>query len=35
VAGPFVPALLVLAYGLFANPIHNLAVQGARALGLH
>jgi NADH-quinone oxidoreductase subunit N len=35
VAGPFVPALLVLAYGLFANPIHNLAVQGATALGLH
>jgi NADH-quinone oxidoreductase subunit N len=34
-AGPFVPALLVLAYGLLANPIHNLAVQGAAALGLH
>jgi NADH-quinone oxidoreductase subunit N len=34
-AGPFVPAVLVLAYGLLANPIHNLAVQGAAALGLH
>ena len=28
------PALLVLAYGLFANPIHSLAAQGATALGL-
>ncbi|PZR90410.1 MAG: hypothetical protein DLM67_17695 [Candidatus Nephthysia bennettiae] len=34
-AGPFVPAVLVLAYGLLANPIHSLAVQGAAALGLH
>lgn len=33
--GPFVPAVMVLTYGLFANPIHNLAVQGAAALGLH
>jgi NADH-quinone oxidoreductase subunit N len=32
--GPLVPALLVLAYGFFANPIHDLAVQGAAALGL-
>jgi NADH-quinone oxidoreductase subunit N len=28
------PAALVLAYGLFANPIHSLAAQGAAALGL-
>jgi NADH-quinone oxidoreductase subunit N len=34
-AGPFIPAVLVLAYGLLANPIHNLAVQSAAALGLH
>jgi NADH-quinone oxidoreductase subunit N len=33
--GPLVPAALVLAYGVFANPIHGLAVQGATALGLH
>jgi NADH-quinone oxidoreductase subunit N len=33
--GPFVPAVLVLAYGFLANPIHNLAVQSAAALGLH
>jgi NADH-quinone oxidoreductase subunit N len=33
-AGPFVPAVVVLAYGLLANPIHNLAIQGAAALGL-
>jgi hypothetical protein len=32
--GALVPAGLVLAYGFFANPIHNLAVQGAAALGL-
>jgi NADH-quinone oxidoreductase subunit N len=32
--GALVPALLVLAYGFFANPIHGLAVQGAAALGL-
>lgn len=33
--GAFVPGVLVLAYGLFANPIHNLATQGAAALGLN
>jgi NADH-quinone oxidoreductase subunit N len=27
-------AFLIAAYGLFANPIHGLAVQGAAALGL-
>jgi NADH:ubiquinone oxidoreductase subunit 2 (subunit N) len=32
--GALVPAVLVLAYGFFANPIHSLAVQGAAALGL-
>ena len=34
-AGPFASAALIIAYGFFANPIHNLAVQGASALGLH
>jgi NADH:ubiquinone oxidoreductase subunit 2 (subunit N) len=29
-----VPALLAIAYGVFAYPIHDLAVQGATALGL-
>jgi NADH-quinone oxidoreductase subunit N len=33
--GPFVPAALVAVYGFLANPIHNLAIQGAAALGLH
>jgi NADH-quinone oxidoreductase subunit N len=33
--GALVPALLAVAYGLFANPIHDLAIQGAAALGLH
>jgi NADH-quinone oxidoreductase subunit N len=32
--GALVPALLAVAYGLFAYPIHDLAVQGATALGL-
>ena len=32
--GAVVPALLAVAYGLFAYPIHDLAVQGATALGL-
>jgi NADH:ubiquinone oxidoreductase subunit 2 (subunit N) len=34
-AGPFVSAVLIVAYGFFASPIHNLAVQGAISLGLH
>ena len=32
--GALVPALLAAAYGLFSYPIHDLAVQGATALGL-
>jgi NADH-quinone oxidoreductase subunit N len=32
--GALVPALLAIAYGLFAYPIHDLAIQGATALGL-
>ena len=32
--GALVPALLAIAYGVFAYPIHDLAVQGATALGL-
>ena len=32
--GAAVPAVLAVAYGLFAYPIHDLAVQGATALGL-
>jgi len=31
--GAVVPALLAVAYGLFAYPIHDLAIQGATALG--
>jgi NADH:ubiquinone oxidoreductase subunit 2 (subunit N) len=33
-AGALVPALLAIVYGVFAYPIHDLAVQGATALGL-
>ena len=32
--GALVPALLAVAYGLFAYPIHALAIQAATALGL-
>jgi NADH-quinone oxidoreductase subunit N len=32
--GALIPVLLAVAYGLFAYPIHDLAVQGATALGL-
>jgi len=32
--GAVVPGLLAIAYGLFAYPIHDLAIQGAAALGL-
>jgi NADH-quinone oxidoreductase subunit N len=32
--GPLAPALVVLLYGLLANPVYGLAVQGAAALRL-
>ena len=34
VSAALAPALLVLVYGLLANPIHGLAIQGAAALRL-